>query len=58
MSTTVLDYGMVFTTTELVVIRTAMDEAALVDALDDCLLTDAEMDDDWDATVRSRPNRG
>jgi hypothetical protein len=33
--------------TELVVIGREMDEDALVAALDDCLLTDAEMTMDW-----------
>ncbi|WP_049926350.1 GTP-binding protein [Halopiger goleimassiliensis] len=35
--------------TRLVFIAREFDEDALIDRLDDCLLTDAEMADDWDA---------
>ena len=34
---------------KLVFIGAGMDESDIVDALDDCLLSEAEMDDDWDA---------
>jgi G3E family GTPase len=35
--------------TQLVFIGTDVDEAAITASLDDCVLTDAEMDQDWDA---------
>jgi G3E family GTPase len=34
---------------KLVFIGAGMDESDIADALDDCLLSEAEMDDDWDA---------
>jgi G3E family GTPase len=34
---------------KLVFIGAGMDESDIVDALDDCLLSEVEMDDDWDA---------
>jgi G3E family GTPase len=34
---------------KLVFIGAGMDESDIVDVLDDCLLSEAEMDDDWDA---------
>nr|WP_254662879.1 GTP-binding protein [Haladaptatus sp. W1] len=34
--------------TQLVFIGSDVDEAAITAALDDCVLTDAEMDEDWD----------
>ena len=36
--------------TELVFIGQGMDEEGIRDALDDCLLTDAELDDEWEFT--------
>ena len=41
--------------TELVFIGTGVDREALVGALDDCLLTDAEMDADWDGFENPYP---